>query len=106
MTHTPEQIESWIADLVNEAQRDLVFLWNIQRGSFGGVGVAPDSCTLEKVIEGLVSSGCSVGFGDPSFSSWTVPSELQVPREHLPAVVIHLWEANRDENGCITFALR
>lgn len=106
MTHTPEQIENWVADLVDEARRDLVFLWNIARGSFGGLQVAPDRGTFEKVIVGLVTSGCLVGFGDPSSSNWSVPSELQVPREQLPAAVIHFWEANRKENEFIAFALR
>ena len=27
MTHTPEQIEDWVADLVDEARRDLVVRW-------------------------------------------------------------------------------
>ena len=106
MTHTPAQIETWLTDLLNEAQRDLVFLWNILRGSLGGLGVAPDKETLEKVIEGLVTGGCVVGFGDPSFTSWTVPSELQVPRERLSAAVIQFWEANPKEHEFVTFALR
>jgi hypothetical protein len=106
MTHTPEQIETWLAHLLNEARRDLVFLWNIQRGSFGGAGVAPDKKTLGKVIEGLVMGGCMVGFGDPSFSNWSVPSELQVPREHLSAAIIQFWEASPKKNEFVTFALR
>lgn len=106
MTHTPAQIETWLTDLLNEAQRDLVFLWNILRGSLGGLGVAPDKETLEKVIEGLVTGGCMVGFGDPSFTSWTVPSELQVPRERLSAAVIQFWEANPKKYEFVTFALR
>lgn len=105
MTHTPAQIETWLTALLNEAQRDLVFLWNIQRGSLGGLGVAPDKQTLKKVIEGLVAGGCKVGLGDPSFSSWSVPPELRVPRECLPSAVIRFWEANPKENDFVTFAL-
>jgi hypothetical protein len=106
MTHTLAQVESWLADLLDEAQRDLVFLFNILRGHLGGLGVAPDRETLEKVIDGLVTSGCMVGYGDPSFKSWTVPSELQVPRERLSAAVIQFWAANPKERDVVTFALR
>lgn len=106
MTHTPAQIESWVAELLSEAERDLVFLRNIRRGSYGGLGVAPDKPTLEKVIEGLVTGGCMVGFGDPSFPNWSVPPELQVPSGHLPAAIIQLWEASPEENEFITLALR
>jgi hypothetical protein len=106
MTHTPSQIEIWIADLLDEAKRDIVFLWNIQRGSYGGLFVAPDKKTLEKVIEGLVRGGCLVGFGDPSFPTWSVPSDLQVSRELLPTAIVQFWEANPKQNEFITFALR
>jgi hypothetical protein len=106
MTHTPAQIETWVAELLNEAERDLVFLWNIQRGSFGGLGFAPDKPTLAKVIEGLVTGGCTVSFGDPSFSKWIVPPELEVSSERLPATIIQFWEANPKANEFITFALR
>ncbi len=106
MTHTPADIESWIEDLLEEASRDLVFLWNIQNGSFGGLRVAPDKKTLERVIEGLVNGGCLVGFGDPSLPTWSVPPEIQVPRERLSAAIIEFWEANPKENEFMTFARR
>ncbi len=106
MTHSPSQIEIWISELLDEAKRDLVFLWNIQRGSYGGLLVAPDKKTLERVIEGLVRGGCLVGFGDPSFPTWNVPPELQVSRERLPAAIVQLWEANPKENEFITFVRR
>lgn len=106
MTHTPVQIESWVAALLNEARRDLVFLWNIQRGSFGGLNVTPDKQVLVQVIEALVTNGCLVGFGDPSASNWSVPPELQVPREQLSEAILHFWEGNPKENEFITFVLR
>lgn len=106
MTHTPAHIESWIENLLEEASRDLVFLWNIQNGSFGGLRVAPDKKTLERVIEGLVKGGCLIGFGDPSFSTWSVPLEIQVPRELLPVAIIQFWETNPKENEFIAFARR
>jgi hypothetical protein len=106
MTHTPAQLETWVAELLREAERDLVFLWHIQGGRFGGLNISPDRQTFAKIVERLVAGGCKVGFGDPSFSKWIVPPELQVASDRLPQAIIELWEANPKENEFITFAIR
>ncbi|MBX9899918.1 MAG: hypothetical protein K2Y28_03955 [Burkholderiaceae bacterium] len=92
--------------MLDEARRDLVFFWNIQRGNYGGSRVAPDKKTLEKVVEGLVTGNCLVGFGDPSFPTWNAPPELQVSRDRLSAAVIQFCELNQKESEFITFAKR
>ena len=84
MTHTPAEVDDWTQELLEEALRDLVFLWNIRKGDFSELHRPPDEETIEAVLYGLVRGGCIVGFGDPGTASWTVPSELNVSRENLP----------------------
>jgi hypothetical protein len=106
MTHSKDEIESWVQALVREAGRDLVFLWNIEKGSFGDSGKRPDETTLKHVIAGLVRHGCMVGFGDPSFEEWRVPPELNVARDDLPDRIIALRKQKPNVYEFIVFALR
>ena len=106
MTHTPAELDVWMNSLVAEAERDLVFLWNITKGNFSGAGKAPDEEALEAVLRRLLMSGCSVGFGDPDSENWRVPSELSVPREDLPRTIRGLWRDNPGENEFLVFAIR
>jgi hypothetical protein len=106
MTHSPADVQEWVVALFAEARRDLVFLWNITNGSFGGGNVRPDDETLESVVSGLVTRGCTVGFGDPDSSSWRVPAELRVPNEQLPRQILRFLEENRAENEFLVFAVR
>jgi len=58
--------------LLSEAERDLVFLWNITTGSFGGRKYAEDElpAVVARVAGALIKSGCKVGYGDPDGSDW------------------------------------
>ncbi|MDI1272944.1 hypothetical protein [Polaromonas sp.] len=106
MTHAPADVQEWVAALFAEAGRDLIFLWNITNGSLGGGNVKPDAETLEAVVSGLVTRGCSVGFGDPDSSTWGVPAELRVPNEQLADEILHFLAANRAEYEFLVFAVR
>ncbi len=105
-SHAPVELDAWSVSLVAEAQRDLVFLWNITKGSFGGLGRAPDEVTLRAVVERLVKCGCSIGFGNPDSEDWKVPLELRVPHEKLASSILDLWHENPEQNGFLVFALR
>ena len=106
MTHSHDEIESWVQALVREAGRDIVFLWNIEKGSFGGSGKRPDATTLKQVIAGLVRHGCMVGFGDPSLEGWQVPPELNVAPDDLPDRIIALRKQKPADYEFVVFALR
>lgn len=70
--------EEWIGNLVREAARDLVFLWNVTSGSFGG-SLSCTSASLraqERAISALLAARCKVGFGDPDSSEWLEPTEI------------------------------
>jgi hypothetical protein len=106
MTHTPAELDAWVESLVAEARLDLVFLWNIAKGSFGGSNKAPDEEALEAVVGRLIANGCSVGFGDPDSASWRVPGELRVAAVEVPGAILRLWRENRSENEFLVFAIR
>lgn len=106
MTHTSAQIERWVAELLHEAKRDLIFLWHICDGAFGGEEIAPDDETLETVLTRLVDAGCYVGYGDPSFPNWRVPEELKVSREQLAGEIVRLRLLLPEHGKFITFAIR
>jgi hypothetical protein len=72
MTNTASQEYEWMISLLSEAERDLVFLWNITTGSFGGRKYAEDElpAVVARVAGALIKSGCKVGYGDPDGSDW------------------------------------
>ncbi|WP_146097307.1 hypothetical protein [Rhodoferax sp. TS-BS-61-7] len=106
MTHTPAEVDEWTQELLDEALRDLVFLWNIRKGDFSELHRPPDEETIEAVLSGLVRGGCVVGFGDPGTSSWTVPSELKVSRENLPQAVLNFCMKNPSGDEFLVFTRR
>jgi hypothetical protein len=74
VTHddTERQQYEWIISLLSEAERDLVFLWNITTGSFGRRKYAEDElpAVVARIAGALIESGCKVGCGDPDGSDW------------------------------------
>ncbi|MDZ7920214.1 hypothetical protein [Rhodoferax sp.] len=67
---------AWVDHLLVEARRDLVFLWHIIQGKFGGriIPAAELPSTLERIVESLLEKGCTVGFGNPDSPEWTLNS--------------------------------
>ena len=98
----------WVDVLADEARRDLVFLWHITQGAFGGPMIpAPDlPSRLERIVAALLERGCSVGFGEPNSLAWTVPKELTLERREIPSAVVRLWLESPENYKFLVFALR
>jgi hypothetical protein len=78
MTNTARQEYERITSLLSEAERDLVFRWNITTGSFGGRKYAEDELptVIARVAGALIKSGCKVGYGDPDGSDWKPATDV------------------------------
>lgn len=107
MTARDQLEQEWIKSLVCEAERDLVFLWHIATGSFGG-----RSCTSEelplviaRVTTALIMSGCKVGFGDPDGQAWQPDTEL-LQAENPGGVIAARWLADPKGVEFLVFARR
>jgi len=104
---TEAEESAWVQELLDEARRDLVFLQNIARGSFGGpdeMPAPPERFNLmQRVIEGLVLGGCKVGFGDSNFY---VPDELRVAKSELSATLVRLYAQRPQDYEFATFIIR
>ena len=103
-----ERERTWVGALADEARRDLVFLWHITGGSFGGpvyeASERPEA--LERVASALVHLGCIVGFGNPYTESWQVPIELEVKSESKGRRIAELWREDANAFEFLVFALR
>lgn len=99
--------EGWIADLVQEAERDLVFLWHIAGGHYGGSKYSalelPDA--LVRVTNELIARGCIVGFGNPDSSTWKPSADL-LALENPGAAIAAGWFEDRQEYEFLVFAIR
>ena len=99
----------WVVSLLEEAKRDLVFVFNIAAGAFGGpTGMPTEEVpgVIERMARSLLDGGCIVGFGDPDSASWRVPETLAVPRSDVPATVKKLWEQDPETYQFLVFARR
>jgi hypothetical protein len=102
---------AWVKSLVAEAERDLVFVFNIAAGAFGGPKPAPSDqevpALIERISTGLIAAGCTVGFGDPSTGTWSEAEALRgLPVEQLPMAIAKYYKAAKDEAESLTFFIR
>jgi hypothetical protein len=101
------QLETeWLAELLAESKRDLVFLFNIEAGHFGGPKNLPEHDRLvqvERMIRALLNSGCVVGYGDPKMSTWSAAPGLDVAHVDLPKTIMKLWRLEPDQYKLLTF---
>ena len=105
MTDTDHIEEEWIRSLTDEAKRDLVFLWHITSGRFGGrtytSGELPS--VVARVADALINSGCKVGFGDPDDKEWQ--SDIAVLNAENPgAEIAARWLAEPKNVEFLVFA--
>lgn len=102
--------EAWIDDLLAEARRDLVFIFNITNGGFGGPKPMPPRhaipALLERVCEGLLRGGCQVGFGDPDLDGWRVPDEICDAGMPTAERIVRMWSDDPGHYEFLTFSLR
>lgn len=106
MTDTDRIEEEWIRSLIGEAERDLVFLWHITSGSFGGRTYANDELplVLARVATALIESGCKVGFGNPDDKGWQAIDVLNA--ENPGAEIAARWRVNPKDVEFLVFARR
>jgi hypothetical protein len=100
----------WEQALLAEAKRDLVFVFNIAAGAFGGPRPAPTQAEvpalLQRVATSLLAEGCVVGFGNPSTTEFSVPKELQVVPERLAEGVARFYAIDPEKAKFLVFAHR
>jgi len=96
----------WIKALVAEAERDVVFVFNIAAGAFGGPTPEVATPLVASIGQALIEHGCIAGFGAPDSPEWQVPEQLQVPHEQLPSVISTLLKERPDEFEFLAFAHR
>jgi len=103
-----DQERTWVSALADEARRDLVFLWHIAEGRFGGPTYQASERTeaLERVASALVLLGCIVGFGDPGTDRWQIPIELEVNSKSKGKRIAELWREDSNAFEFLVFALR
>ena len=98
----------WFAALAQEAKRDLVFAWNIARGSFGGPreqDEVPVALFME-AVEHLLVAGCKVGFGDPDSIGWRELPNANKDNYENARSIAELWDTNRQDYQFLVFAIR
>jgi hypothetical protein len=100
----------WVQSLIREAERDVVFLFNIAAGAFGGPKPGPTRDDAPNVIKrissALLEAGCEVGFGAPNTSTLTRPPELCINDDQLPATIASLYAQNPELFECLAFVRR
>lgn len=106
MTHADSE-EEWFSWLIHEAERDLVFLWHITNGSFGGRRYVGDdrSLVVARAATALINAGCKVGSGDPDNKSWQDATDI-LGAENPGAEIAERWRVNPDNVEFLTFARR
>jgi hypothetical protein len=99
--------ESWIADLLQESERDLIFLWHIAGGQYGGPKYSELELpgALERVTNELITRGCDVGFGDPGSSTWKPSAEL-LALENPGKAIAAGWFEDRHNYEFLVFSVR
>jgi hypothetical protein len=107
MTDTDRIEEEWIRSLTDEAERDLVFLWHITSGRFGGRTYASDALSLivARVSNALIDSGCKVGFGNPDDNGWQADADI-LNAETPGAEIAARWLVNPKDVELLVFARR
>jgi hypothetical protein len=107
MTDTDRLEQEWGRFLLCEAKRDLVFLWNITAGSFGGPAYASEELpsVVARIATALLKSGCKVGFDDPDGDAWQTDARL-LNAENLGTAIAARWLANPMDVEFLVFALR
>ncbi len=98
----------WFAALAQEARSDLVFAWNVARGSFGGPKeqeeVQPE--LFVEAVEHLLAAGCSTGFGDPDSDAWKDLPFVGKSIKDKSRFIAEMWASNRRECEFLVFAIR
>lgn len=99
--------EDWIRRLIEEAERDLVFLWHITTESFGGRRYVADELPLviARVATALIESGCKVGFGDPDDGTWRAATDV-LSTQDPGAEIAERWRAKPDSVEFLVFVHR
>jgi hypothetical protein len=107
MTDTDRLEREWVKSLVGEAERDLVFLWNITAGSFGGPAYTSGELpsVIARIATALIKSGCKVGFGDPDGDAWQTDVRL-LTAENPGTAIAAKWLANPEDVEFLVFARR
>jgi hypothetical protein len=110
MTSSAYDEAQWVQTLLAEAKRDLVFVFNIASGAFGGPRPAPAQGEvpglLERVAAALLERGCIVGLGNPDTDDWVLPERLRVAPGRLPATIASFYAECPDEARFLVFAHR
>jgi len=107
MTDTDRLEQEWGRFLLCEAKRDLVFLWNITAGSFGGPAYASEELpsVVACIATALLKSRCKVGFDDPDGDVWQTDARF-LNAENLGTAIAARWLANPMDVEFLVFVLR
>jgi hypothetical protein len=107
MTHSAFDQAKWEQALLAEAKRDLVFVFNIAAGAFGGPRPVPTEAEipvlLQRVATSLLAEGCVAGFGNASTKDISVPKELQVAPGRLAESVARFYESEPKKAKFLVF---
>ena len=100
--------EDWVGNLVLESKRDLVFLWHITSGRFGGPSPSNPEFPLMLIqaISALLSAGCQVGFGDPDSLEWSVPDEILIDGKTSASRIVELSAEHPLKYEFLVFSIR
>ncbi len=99
---------TWVANLIAELKRDLVFMWHITSGSFSSTPIvaAPSSTEINNIISELVAVGAMIGFGDPDSSELLVPQEILVNGKPSASRITKLRRDAPENYEFLAFAVR
>jgi hypothetical protein len=99
---------AWVERVLDEARRDLIFLWHITRGKFGGPGTPASELpsSVERIVAALLKKGCTVGSGNPDSHEWTTPKALCLEPQEIPAAVVRLWTESPADYEFLVFVSR
>lgn len=99
---------TWIANLIAESKRDVVFMWHITSGRFSdaSVVVPPSDAEIGMAIAGLVAAGALIGFGDPDSHEFVVPHVLLVNGKPAATRIDELRRNGPEDYEFLAFAVR
>ena len=101
---------NWERALLAEARRDVVFVFNIVSGAFGGPKPAPaqdeQAALLERVAGVLLKGGCTVGFLTKGTDEPALPERLLVQRDHLAKEIARFYAENPEDVKFLAFLHR